>query len=175
MYASKLPKDGTTVHGLAIAKAVFAGVARVSDIPGTPFIYGAYPVHISTPLDGVLKGKFTGWARNPREIPHGRSGDGLSLFPVLGLASPQPEVTRADPLRRGRRFKKTIINRVFERKDEPHGTAVPHSNLSSELSTSDIENYYLRIIVDGLRRMLVPFDNIEVGVKRTGVGPSGLT
>ena len=70
---------------------------------------------------------------------------------------------------------KTIINRVFARKEEPHGTPVPHSNLSSELSTSDIENYYLRIIVDGLRRMLVPSDNIEVGVKRAGVGPSGLT
>jgi hypothetical protein len=29
--------------------------------------------------------------------------------------------------------------------------------------------------VDGLRRMLVPTDNNEVGVKRAGVGPTGLT
>ena len=70
---------------------------------------------------------------------------------------------------------KTIINRVFSRKEDPHQTPPPHSNLSSELSNSDIENYYLRIIVDSLRRMLVPADNIEVGVKRAGVGPSGLT
>lgn len=70
---------------------------------------------------------------------------------------------------------KTIINRVFARKDEPPGTPVPHSNLSSELSHGDIENYYLRIIVDCMRRMLVPTDSMEVGVKRAGVGPSGLS
>jgi len=71
---------------------------------------------------------------------------------------------------------KTIINRVFARKEEPQAPPpAQHSNLSSELSTSDIENYYLRIIIDGMRRMLVPIDSIEVGVKRAGVGPSGLT
>lgn len=70
---------------------------------------------------------------------------------------------------------KTIINRVFSRKEEAPAAPVPPSNLSSELSASDIENYYLRIIVDCLRRMLVPTDNIEVGIKRAGVGPSGLT
>jgi len=70
---------------------------------------------------------------------------------------------------------KTIINRVFARKEEPQHPPVSHSVLSSELSTSDIENYYLRIIIDCLRRMLVPADNIEVGVKRAGVGPTGLT
>jgi hypothetical protein len=70
---------------------------------------------------------------------------------------------------------KTIINRVFARKEEPPGAPVLPSNLSSELSASDIENYYLRIIVDCMRRMLVPTDNIEVGVRRAGVGPSGLT
>ena len=70
---------------------------------------------------------------------------------------------------------KTIINRVFARREEPQHPPVSHSALSSELSTSDIENYYLRIIVDCLRRMLVPSDNIEVGVRRAGVGPSGLT
>jgi hypothetical protein len=70
---------------------------------------------------------------------------------------------------------KAIINRVFSRKEEPRGTSAPHSGMSSELTTSDIENYYLRIIVDCLRRMLVPVDSVEVGVKRAGVGPSGLT
>ena len=70
---------------------------------------------------------------------------------------------------------KTIINRVFARKEEPQHAPAAHSALSSELSTSDIENYYLRIIVDCLRRMLVPPDSIEVGVKRAGVGPGGLT
>src|SRR3569832_2663236 len=70
---------------------------------------------------------------------------------------------------------KTIISRAFARKDEPERAPVPHSNLSSELSSSDIENYYLRIIVDGLRRMLVPADSIDVAVRRAGVGPTGLT
>lgn len=71
---------------------------------------------------------------------------------------------------------KTIISRVFSRKDEaPAATPPPHSAVSSELVTSDIENYYLRIIVDSLRRLLVPPESLEVGVKRAGVGPTGLT
>ena len=70
---------------------------------------------------------------------------------------------------------KTIINRVFAKKEEAAPAPAQHSALSSELSHSDIENYYLRIIVDCLRRMLVPPDSIEVGVKRAGVGPSGLS
>jgi hypothetical protein len=70
---------------------------------------------------------------------------------------------------------KRIIHRVFARREEPQHPPAPHSAVSSELTTSDIENYYLRIIVDSLRRMLVPPDTIEVGVKRAGVGPSGLT
>jgi hypothetical protein len=70
---------------------------------------------------------------------------------------------------------KTIIKRVFSKKDESPGVAAPHSGLSSELTTGDIENYYLRIIIDCLRRMLVPVDSVEIGVKRAGVGPTGLT
>src|SRR5947207_12828528 len=70
---------------------------------------------------------------------------------------------------------KTIIHRVFARKEEPARAPAPISAVSSELTNSDIENYYLRIIVDSLRRMLVPPETIEVGVKRAGVGPSGLT
>ena len=38
----------------------------------------------------------------------------------------------------------------------------------------DIENYYLRIITDCLRRLMVPTDSIEVGVKRSGSGPEGV-
>lgn len=70
---------------------------------------------------------------------------------------------------------KTIIHRVFAKKEEPQHPHAAHSAVSSELSTGDIENYYLRIIVDCLRRLLVPPDSIEVGVKRAGVGPSGLS
>ena len=71
---------------------------------------------------------------------------------------------------------KTIIKRVFSRKAGSQVAPSPsHSTLSSELTTGDIEMYYLRIIVDCLRRLLIPVDAIEVGVKRSGVGPSGLT
>jgi hypothetical protein len=70
---------------------------------------------------------------------------------------------------------RAIIDKVFARKDEPMHGLVHHSAVSSELTTSDIENYYLRVIVDSLRRMLVPPDAIEITVKRAGVGPSGLT
>lgn len=68
---------------------------------------------------------------------------------------------------------KTIIDRVFARKEEPRHA--PPSALSSELTNSDIETYYLKIIAECLRRMLVPADSIEIGVKRAGTGPTGLT
>lgn len=70
---------------------------------------------------------------------------------------------------------RTIIHRVFAKKEEPIHAPPPNSALSSELTTSDLENYYLRIIVDSLRRMLVPPETIEVAVKRAGVGPTGLS
>jgi hypothetical protein len=71
---------------------------------------------------------------------------------------------------------KTIIRRVFSKNEEAQAAPRPPPlAASSELITSDIENYYLRIIVDCLRRMLVPPETIEVGVKRAGVGPTGLT
>jgi hypothetical protein len=69
---------------------------------------------------------------------------------------------------------KRMISRVFSKKGEPPPVKASHSAVSSELSHSDIENYYLRIIVDCLRRMLVPVDSIEVGVKRSGSGPAGV-
>ena len=70
---------------------------------------------------------------------------------------------------------KAIIDRVFSRKDDADNRPAAHSAVSSELSVSDIENYYLRIISDCLRRLLVPPESIELGVKRAGTGPGGLT
>jgi hypothetical protein len=69
---------------------------------------------------------------------------------------------------------KAIIRRVFSRDGGPAHSPAGNSVVSSELAAGDIENYYLRIIVDCLRRMLVPADNIEVGVRRSGTSPSGL-
>jgi hypothetical protein len=46
--------------------------------------------------------------------------------------------------------------------------------MSSELTTGDIETYYLKVIVDCLRRLLVSPDSVEVGVKRSGTGPGGV-
>jgi hypothetical protein len=72
---------------------------------------------------------------------------------------------------------KAIISRVFSKKKEELAPARPvvHSGVSSELTNSDIESYYLRVIVDCLRRLLVPVESIEVRVKRAGTGHAGLT
>jgi hypothetical protein len=67
---------------------------------------------------------------------------------------------------------KTFIRRVFGRNRAPAPSA--HSAVSSELTTSDIETYYLRVIADCLHRMLVAVDAIETTVKRSGTGPTGL-
>jgi hypothetical protein len=68
---------------------------------------------------------------------------------------------------------KAMLGRVFAKKAE---TPLPQMRLmSSELTHSDIEDYYLRVIADCLKRMLVPSDAIEVGVRRAGIGPTGLT
>jgi hypothetical protein len=68
-----------------------------------------------------------------------------------------------------------MINRVFSKRGDPDSSAVRPSALSSELSTSDIENYYLTVVVDCLRRMLLPLDSFEVRIRRSGVGPGGLS
>ena len=68
---------------------------------------------------------------------------------------------------------KTIIERVFSKKDEAEA-APQHTNVTSELTTRDIEAYYVSVIADVLRRMLVPAESIEVGVKRSGTGQGGL-
>jgi hypothetical protein len=67
-----------------------------------------------------------------------------------------------------------IIERVFfpGRRRARQAAA---SSVSSALTTRDIENYYLRVIGNCLRRMLVQDDDVEVRVRRAGTAPSGLT
>ncbi len=66
---------------------------------------------------------------------------------------------------------KRIIQRVFPRRDAQARADHPETAaVSSELTSSDVEKYYLRIIVDVLKRLLVPVDSVEIGVKRaTGI------
>ncbi|MBA2674163.1 hypothetical protein [Ramlibacter sp.] len=66
-----------------------------------------------------------------------------------------------------------ILNRLFGKR-RPSSSPGDVSGLSSELSHGDIENYYLRIIMDCLRRLMVPVDTVSVGVKPVGRGPTGL-
>ena len=70
---------------------------------------------------------------------------------------------------------KRIFDRVLGRTVDPGFKPAMHSAVSSELTHSDIEKYYLRIIADMMRRMMVPADSVEIGVKRSGTGPTGLT
>jgi len=72
---------------------------------------------------------------------------------------------------------RTIIKRLLRRGAPVPAAAPPasHSALSSEMTSSDIESYYLRIIAECLRRMMVASESIEIGVKRSGTGPDGLT
>lgn len=63
-----------------------------------------------------------------------------------------------------------MIGRLFARKEAPAAAAN-----SSQLTNSDIESYYLKVIAECLRRMLVPADSIEIAVRRAGTGPTGLT
>lgn len=70
---------------------------------------------------------------------------------------------------------KRIIDRLLRRPaPEPLAPGHRHSALTSELTSSDIEDYYLRIIADGVRRMLVAPDSVEIGVKPSGSGPKGV-
>jgi len=68
---------------------------------------------------------------------------------------------------------KRLIDRVFSRRRP--GAPAHNSAVSSQLTNSDIENYYLKVIAECLRRMLVPAESIEIAVRRTGTGPNGLT
>lgn len=69
---------------------------------------------------------------------------------------------------------KTMISRVFSKRQAQQTLQAASLAMSSELNTGDIENYYLRIILECLRRMLVPIDSIEAGVSRARSGASGL-
>lgn len=65
---------------------------------------------------------------------------------------------------------KEILGRFLGRKTPAAG-----SGNSSQLTNSDIESYYLKILGECVRRMLVPADSIEIEVRRAGSGPTGLT
>jgi hypothetical protein len=68
---------------------------------------------------------------------------------------------------------KTMISRVFSKREKRQPLLQDGNAPSSELSSSDIESYYLRIIADCLRRMLVPADSVEIELRRTA-GSTGL-
>ena len=70
---------------------------------------------------------------------------------------------------------KSIFDRVFAKKDQRPQVPPVHSGMSSELTTGDIEAYYLRIITECVRRLLVQPDAVEIGVQRAGTAPGGLT
>jgi hypothetical protein len=63
----------------------------------------------------------------------------------------------------------SIIDRVFSRERRERAVFV-----SSELMSSDLEQYYQRIVSDCFKRMLVPPDAVEVEVRHSGTAPSGL-
>ena len=67
-----------------------------------------------------------------------------------------------------------MISRAFWKKQAQPTLQASGFPMSSELNTGDLQDYYLRIIVGCLARMLVPIDSIEVGVSRARSGPSNL-
>lgn len=64
---------------------------------------------------------------------------------------------------------KKMLGRMLGRTHSPPGPL----GLSSEMSRTDIEDYYLRIITESLRRLLVAPDSVDVLIKRSGRGPNG--
>ena len=70
---------------------------------------------------------------------------------------------------------KSILERIFSTREEPPLPFPVNASMSSELSNSDVEHYYWRVIVDCLERLLVSVDSIEVGVERSGTSSAGLT
>jgi hypothetical protein len=62
-----------------------------------------------------------------------------------------------------------LLGRMFARQHSaaPQWSANSQS-VSSEMSASDIEDYYLRIISESLRRLLVPAEGVDVRIKRSG-------
>lgn len=71
---------------------------------------------------------------------------------------------------------RSLFKRVFAGHDRrPFPSPSQNSTVSSELTRRDIENYYLRLIVDCLGRLLVSVDSIDVRIRPVGTGPGGLT
>ena len=66
---------------------------------------------------------------------------------------------------------KQMLNRVFGNRGS--STEPPPLGMSSEMSATDIEDYYLRIITECLRRLLVPAESVEIRIKRAGGAPDG--
>ncbi|HEY0883921.1 MAG TPA: hypothetical protein VGE20_01485 [Ramlibacter sp.] len=70
---------------------------------------------------------------------------------------------------------KPIFQRVLfgnRRKGRAPGAS---SSVSSTLTTRDIETYYLRVIGNCLKRMLIKEEDVQIGVRRTGTAASGLS
>jgi len=67
-----------------------------------------------------------------------------------------------------------MISRVFWKREPPQSLPGNSFAVSSELSTGDLESYYLRLILDCLGRMLVPMDSVEVAVMGAGREEGGL-
>lgn len=69
---------------------------------------------------------------------------------------------------------KPILERVLFR-NRPQKRPPGSSSVNSTLTSRDIETYYLRVIGNCLKRLLVKEEDVQIGVKRTGTAPSGLT
>jgi hypothetical protein len=67
-----------------------------------------------------------------------------------------------------------LLKRIFFGSARAH-LSPGNSSVSSELTSRDIENYYLRVIVDSLKRMLMHEADMEVGVRRSGTNANGLS
>jgi hypothetical protein len=70
---------------------------------------------------------------------------------------------------------KPIFERVLFRNRRKARPAGASSSVSSTLTTRDIETYYLRVIGNCLKRMLIKEEDVQIGVRRTGTAPSGLS
>jgi hypothetical protein len=62
-----------------------------------------------------------------------------------------------------------LFGRMLAWRSGAASQSASHSHsVTSEMSAIDIEDYYLRIISESLRRLLVPADGVEVRIKRSG-------
>ncbi len=70
---------------------------------------------------------------------------------------------------------KPILDRVLFRNRPKIRVPGASSSVSSALTTRDIETYYLRVIGNCLKRMLIKEEDVFIRVRRTGTAPSGLS